>query len=140
MATIPADFEDLFERTTFGIVGTLLPDGSPHLTPIWPDYDGEHVLVNTERGRQKERNVRGDPSVGLCILDPDDPYRFISITGEVVEVTEDGAEEHVDRLARQYWDVDGHAERAGEGGPPRVLIKIRPDRIMSSATSKSGGE
>ncbi|PSQ19268.1 PPOX class F420-dependent oxidoreductase [Halobacteriales archaeon QS_8_69_26] len=135
MATIPESFHDLFERETFAVFGTLMPAGTPQLTPVWIDresVDGEdRVLVNTARGRQKERNVTSDPKVGVCVMDPDDPYRYVSVRGEVTEVTEDGAVEHIDRLARRYMDVEEYPHHGEESGP-RVVIRIRPDRVTTS--------
>lgn len=131
MVEIPEDRRDLFEGETFAHFATVLPDGTPHVTPVWIDYDGEHVLVNTARGRQKERNVRENRRVGLSITDPDDPYRYVSVQGEVVEVTEEGAVEQIDELARRYMDVDEYPHHGEERGP-RVLIRIRPEHVTPS--------
>jgi PPOX class probable F420-dependent enzyme len=132
MESIPESFADLFERETFANFATLMPDGTPQVTPVWIDRDEEdHLLVNTARGRRKERNVEHDSKVGLCILDPDDPYRYLSVRGEVVEVTEDGAVEHIDSLARRYMGADEYPHHGEESGP-RVLIRIRPDRVITS--------
>lgn len=131
MVEIPEDRRDLFEGETFAHFATVLPDGTPHVTPVWIDYDGEHVLVNTARGRQKERNVRENRRVGLSITDPDDPYRYVSVQGEVVEVTEEGAVEQIDELARQYMDVEEYPHHGEERGP-RVLIRIRPETVTPS--------
>lgn len=130
-ATIPAAFTDLFDRETFAQLGTVMPDGTPHITPVWVDRDGDVIRVNTARGRQKERNLTRSPRLGLCILDPEDPYRYISVRGEVVEMTEDGAIEHIDSLARQYMDVEEYPHHGEEGGP-RVMVRIRPRRIVTS--------
>lgn len=131
MEDLPPDYHDLFERETFASFATVMPDGTPHVTPVWIDYDGEHVLVNTARGRRKDRNVRADPAVGVLVLDPDDPYRYVSIRGEAVEVTEEGAAEHIDRLARRYMDVSEYPHHGDERGP-RVIIRIEPERIVAS--------
>ena len=132
MESIPESFEDLFERETFANFATLMPDGTPQVTPVWIDRDDDgYLLVNTARGRQKERNVERDSKVGLCVLDPDDPYRYLSVRGEVVEVTEDGAVEHIDRLARRYMGVEEYPHHGEESGP-RVVVRIRPDRVVAS--------
>ena len=131
MATIPAGYRDLFERESFASFATVMPDGTPQVTPVWIDYDGEHVLVNTAEGRQKERNVRSNPRVGLVVLDPEDPYRYVSIRGEVVEVTQNGAVEHIHELARRYMDVEHYPNLEEEDGP-RVLLRIKPERIVTS--------
>ena len=131
MKSIPESFADLFERETFASFATLMPDGTPQVTPVWIDRDEEdHLLVNTARGRQKERNVERDSKVGLCVMDPDDPYRYLSVRGEVTEVTEDGAVEHIDRLARRYMGVDEYPHHGEESGP-RVLVRIHPDRVVT---------
>jgi PPOX class probable F420-dependent enzyme len=129
MATIPAEYHDLFERQSFLSLGTLTPDGTPHVTPVWVDYDGEHILINTAEGRQKERNLRRDERVGGCILDPEDPYRYLGFQGEVVECTTEGAVEHIDELAQRYMDVDEYPHHGEEGGE-RVLVRIEPTRVF----------
>ena len=129
MVEIPETYHDLFEKQSFLSLGTLTPDGVPHVTPVWVDYDGEHLLVNTARGRRKEKNLRQDSRVGGCILDPEDPYRYVGFQGEVVELTTDGAIEHIDELARRYMDVDEYPHHGEEGGE-RVLVRIEPTRVF----------
>jgi PPOX class probable F420-dependent enzyme len=104
MVAIPAEYHDLFERDTIAHVATVMPDGTPHVTPVWIDYDPytEHVLVNTERGRQKAATVERNPKIGLSMTDPDDPYRRLSVMGVVAEATAEGAREHIDELSRRY--------------------------------------
>lgn len=133
MAEIPARFHDLFDVKTFAHFSTVMPDGTPHVTPVWVDYDSEaqRVLVNTARGRRKERNVRRDPAVGVSMTDPDDPYRFVSVQGEVVEVTEEGAVAHIDELAGRYMGADEYPNKGDEEGA-RVVLKIRPDEVAHS--------
>ena len=120
---IPASHQDLFERESFAHFATLMPDGTPQVTPVWIDSDDGDVLVNTARSRRKERNVEADPKVGLSILDPDDPYRYVSIRGEVADVTEEGAVEHIDELARRYMDVEEYPHHGDEDGE-RVIVRI----------------
>lgn len=132
MESIPEEFADLFERETFASFATLMPDSTPQVTPVWIDRDDEgHLLVNTARNRQKERNVERDPKVGLCVMDPEDPYRYVSVRGEVVEVAEDGAVEHIDRLARRYMGLEEYPHHGEESGP-RVILRIRPDRVVTT--------
>ncbi|MFB6111033.1 MAG: PPOX class F420-dependent oxidoreductase [Halobacteriaceae archaeon] len=130
-ASIPAEFTGLFEQKSFAHFATVMPDGTPQVTPVWVDHDGDDVLVNTARGRQKERNVTRNPRVGVSVLDPEDPYRYVSIRGEVVEVTEDGAVDHIDTLAQRYMGVEEYPHHGEEGGP-RVIIRIRPHRVITS--------
>ncbi|MDZ7702177.1 MAG: PPOX class F420-dependent oxidoreductase [Halobacteriales archaeon] len=128
MAAIPEAYHDLFERETFAHVATVMPDGTPHVTPVWVDHDPDagHVLVNTERGRQKALNVERDPKVGLSVLDPDDPYRRLSVMGVVEEATTDGAREHIEQLSHRYTG----GPYPGEIETERVLWRIRPERVF----------
>lgn len=123
---IPEKYLDLFNKKAFGNLGTLMPDGSPQVTPVWCDFDGAHVLFNSARGRQKDRNVRREPRVSIAISDPDNPYRYLEIRGRVVEITEQGADEHIDRLTKKYLGLDKYPYR--QPGEVRVLYKIRPER------------
>ena len=136
MTSIPDSFHDLFERETYAHFATLMPDGTPQVTPVWVDYDPDtdHVLVNTARGRQKERNASRDPKVSLSMTDPDNPYRFLSIRGEVVELSEEGAVEHINELARRYMDVEEYPGFDDEEGA-RVQIRIRPDDVVTSESA-----
>jgi len=133
MERIPESYHDLFERETFAHFSTLMPDGTPQVTIVWIDYDVDsgHVLVNTAKGRQKERNARKNPNVGVSIPDPDDPYRYVSVRGEVDEITEDGAVEQINELTRRYFGEDEYPHLGEERGP-RVQIRIRPDRVVTS--------
>jgi PPOX class probable F420-dependent enzyme len=99
-----------------------MPDGSPHVAPVWFDYDGTYILIDSAKGRIKDKNIRRDPRVGIDILDPDNPYRHLSIRGRVVEITEKGADELIDKLSKKYTGLDKYAHRAP--GEVRVLYKI----------------
>jgi PPOX class probable F420-dependent enzyme len=125
-AGIPPAFRDLFQKKSFAHLSTLMPDGSPQVTPVWCDYDNTYVLVNSARGRLKDKNMRARPQVALSIQDPDNPYRYLRIRGRVVEITERGADEHIDRLARRYLGVDRYPYR--QPGEVRVLYKILPEQ------------
>ncbi|WP_435152735.1 PPOX class F420-dependent oxidoreductase [Haladaptatus sp. DFWS20] len=131
MEPIPDDFHDLFERKTFANLATVMPDGTPQVTPVWVGYQDDYILVNTAKGRQKERNVQRNPKVGLDMYDPDDPYRFVSIRGEVEEVTEEGAVEHINELTKRYMGRDEYPNLGEEQGP-RVIIRIRPNRVVTN--------
>jgi len=122
---IPEKYVDLFSKRAFANLGTLMPDGRPQVTPVWCDYDGQHVIFNSAKGRQKDRNVRRDPRVALAIVDPDNPYRYLEIRGTVVEITEDGASQHIDKMAKKYMGVDKYPY--SQPGEVRVLYKIRPE-------------
>ena len=122
--TIPEKYLDLFEKKAFAHLATLMPDGSPQTTPVWIDYDGEYVLVNTAEGRLKDRNLRADGRVALSILDPDNPYRYLQVRGEVAERTYEGADAHIDKMALKYMGKEKYPNRAP--GEKRVLYKIKP--------------
>jgi PPOX class probable F420-dependent enzyme len=127
--TIPEKYRDLFDKRAFASLGTLMPDGSPQVTPVWVDYDGAHVLVNSARGRVKDRNMKRNPRVSLAIVDPENPYRYLEVRGRVVEITEDGADQHIDRMAKKYLGQDKYPYR--QPGEVRVLYKIAPERFSS---------
>jgi PPOX class probable F420-dependent enzyme len=127
--TIPSQFSDLFQKKTFAALATLMPDGTPQVTPVWIDYDGKHVIVNSARGRQKDKNMKPGAPVAVVLIDPDNPYRHLQVRGRIAEVTEKGADEHIDRMAKRYLDKDKYPFR--QPGEVRVLYKITP-------TSSSG--
>lgn len=129
MAAIPENYLDLTHKKAFAQLATLMPDGSPHVSPVWFEYDGTHILVNSAKGRVKDRNIRRDPRVGIDILDPDNPYRHLSIRGRVVDITEKGADEQVDKLAKKYLGQDKYPFRSAD--EVRVLYKIEPERTYS---------
>ena len=126
---IPEKYRDLFQKRAFASLGTLMPDGSPQVTPVWCDFDGEYVIFNSAKGRQKDRNVRRDPRVALAIMDPDNPYRYLEIRGHVVEITEQGADTHIDKMAKKYLGVDKYPYR--QPGEVRVMYKIRPEHTTT---------
>ena len=128
-AAIPESYKDLFSKRIFASLATLMPDGRPQVTPVWCDFDGQHVLVNSAKGRQKDRNMRRDPRVSLALVDLDNPYRYLEIRGRVAEVTEEGADAHIDRMAKKYLDKDKYPFR--QPGEVRVLYKIEPQHFTS---------
>jgi len=126
---IPEKYRDLFNKKAFASLGTLMPDGSLQVTPVWCDFDGEHVIFNSAKGRQKDRNVRRDPRVALAVVDPDNPYRYLEIRGKVVEITEQGADHHIDKMAKKYLGQDKYPYR--QPGEVRVIYKIRPEHTTT---------
>jgi PPOX class probable F420-dependent enzyme len=130
MAPVPEPFHDLFEKRTIAHVTTMLPSDQPHAVPVWIDYDAadERLLINTERHTRKVRNVADDPRVAVSMVDPDDPYRFCSITGAVTATTTEGAREHIDTLARRYMDEETYPEPIES---ERVLLRIRADEVFT---------
>ncbi|HZQ17158.1 MAG TPA: PPOX class F420-dependent oxidoreductase [Terriglobales bacterium] len=127
--SIPEKYRDLFTKRAFASLGTLMSDGSPQVTPVWVDLDGDLVVVNTARGRQKDKNMRRDPRVALAIIDPENPYRYLEIRGRVAEITEEGADAHIDKMAKKYLGADKYPYR--QGGEVRVMFKIRPERTST---------
>lgn len=121
---IPEAYSDLFDKKVFANLATLMPDGTPQVTPVWLDFDGSHLVVNSAKGRQKDRNMRRNPAVALSISDPDNPYRYLEVRGRVVEITENGADEHIDKLAKKYLNLDTYPYR--RRGEVRVMYKIEP--------------
>jgi PPOX class probable F420-dependent enzyme len=127
MAKIPESFVELLHKKSYAHIATVDDKGRPQVTPVWIDYDGQYVLVNSAKGRKKDRNLRAHPQVALSILDPDDPYRYLGIQGVVDEITEQGAEAHINKLSRKYKgrDFDLHP------GETRVIYKIRPTNVWT---------
>lgn len=106
-----------------------MSDGSPQVTPVWVDLDGDLVVVNTARGRQKDKNMRRDPRVSLAIIDPENPYRYIEIRGRIAEITEEGADAHIDKMAKKYLGADKYPYR--QSGEVRVMFKIQAEKTST---------
>jgi len=123
---IPEKYLDLFKKQAFANLGTIMSDGSPQVTPVWVDYDGKYVRFNSAVGRVKDRNVRRDPRVSLSILDPENPYRYLAIRGRVVEITQKGADDHINSLSQKYL---GKAYPYSQPGEVRVTYKIEADKV-----------
>jgi len=126
MTAIPEKYLDLTQKKAFAQLATLMPDGSPHVAPVWFEYDVKHIVINTAKGRVKDLNMRRDPRVGIDVMDPDNPYRHMSIRGRVVDITEKGADDHIDKLTKKYIGQDKYPYR----GPAevRVIYRIEPER------------
>ena len=124
MTLIPETYKDLLadETKAFAFLATLMPDGSPQVTPLWFDTDGEHLLVNSAKGRIKDQNMRARPQVAITLMDLTNAYRYVQIRGEVVEITEEGAEAHINALSQKYRG------RPFDLAPDetRVTYKIKP--------------
>lgn len=126
MARLTPEQERLFAPPNLAYLATLMPDGSPHVSPLWADVKEGLILLNTAEGRIKLANARRDPRVGVSIHDRDRPHPPVAIRGSVVEFTEAGAAEHIDDLARRYtgepWEP--------VAGQTRVIMVIRPDHVL----------
>lgn len=130
MTSIPSEYQPLFKQKTFAHVATLMPDGMPHITPVWIDYDADadRVLVNTAKGRQKHTNVENDPRIGVSLTDPENSYRALSLYGEVENMTEENAVEHIDSLEQRYRGNDTYEE--GDR-TKRIILEIRPEKVFT---------
>ena len=126
MAVLTNEQARLLLEPNFATVGTLNPDGSPQLTIVWVDWDGEHVLFNTAAGRTKPRNLERDPRVTVLVVDHEDGYRWVAVRG-TAELTAEGADEHIDRLARKYTG-GGWQPKPGE---QRLLVQVRPEHVSA---------
>ena len=120
----------LTEGRNFGTVATLMRDGSPHATVVWVDSDGEHVIFNTAEGRNKTKNLRRDPRVAVAVVNSENPYQQLTVRGHVVHMTHEGADDHIDMLAKKYLGVDRYPYRSA--GEKRVIVKIVPDHVGMS--------
>ena len=124
MKNLPEAWKAMLQKPVFVHLATLMPDGSPQTSAVWVDLDGDRILVNSALGRIKDQNVRRDPRVGLSVVDPDNPYKTLSLRGCVVEITTQGADDSVDRLAKKYLGKDKYPGRAP--GEVRVIYRIEP--------------
>lgn len=129
--TIPPDYMDLLTDTlAFAHLATLMDDGSPQVTPVWFLYDGQHIVVNSAKDRVKDKNMKARPQVAVEIMAPDNPYRYLSIRGRVVEITEEGAYENVLDLSEKYRNRREFTLAEGE---IRVMYKIAIDHVYPRA-------
>jgi PPOX class probable F420-dependent enzyme len=125
MAANLDDYLDLLQqKKAFANLATVMPDGTPQVTPIWLDYDGGMVRVNTAKGRVKARNLKPGAPVALSIMDPDNPYRYVQIRGRVANAHETGADAHIDSLAKKYLGKDKYPFR--QPGEVRIMYEIEP--------------
>ena len=127
--TIPEQYQDLFQKKAFAHIATTMPDGGPQVTPVWCDYDGTHIRINSAKGRVKDKNMRRSPRVALAIMDPDNPYRYFGVRGRVAEITEQGADAHIDLLAKKYLGMETYPFRKPD--EVRVMYKILPEHVVT---------
>jgi PPOX class probable F420-dependent enzyme len=139
-ATVPNSHRDLLTEAVHAVLTTMMRDGQPQSSMVWADYDGEHVLINTTLERQKGRNMQANPRATLLVIDPENTSRWVEIRGTVVDMTENGAEAHADKLTQRYT---GKRHFYGDVYPverkydeTRVIVKIRPDKVSVDAIFK----
>ncbi|MFY9300082.1 MAG: PPOX class F420-dependent oxidoreductase [Candidatus Nitrosotenuis sp.] len=117
----------LFKEKNFAFVASLMSDGSPQITPVWIDYDGQFLLINTAEGRTKQKNFERDPRIAVSVMDHGNPYNVVTVRGRVMEQTGAGADEHIDRMAKKYLGVDKYPFRNPD--EKRIILKIKPEKI-----------
>jgi PPOX class probable F420-dependent enzyme len=120
---------ELIEAPNFCFVATLRTDGTPHVVPVWVDADDGHVLLNSARGRAWPRNIERDPRVTLTVSNHDNPYEYTTVRGRVVEVTEEGADAHIDKLAKKYLGQDTYPFRTPD--ERRIIVKVEPEQVRN---------
>ena len=126
MITISDKLKDLFERPIVCALATVMPSGQPQVTPVWWMYDGTYVIINSKRGRQKDRNMVRDAKVTILVIDPKDSGHWIELRGHILDITEEGANDVIDKLSMRY---EGHKFRSLESGEVRVTYKIEVDKL-----------
>jgi PPOX class probable F420-dependent enzyme len=119
----------LFSEPNYAVASTVRNDGCPQQTVVWVDYDGEDVLFNTAEGRYKPLYIRQNGCAGVHVTHPDDPYKWVSVAGPA-ELTHEGADEHIDKLAKKYLGADSYPFR--KEGEQRVIVRIKPEHVNSS--------
>jgi PPOX class probable F420-dependent enzyme len=129
--TLSDKARQLIAQPVLASLATLNADGSPQITPLWVDLDGDDLLFNTAEGRVKARNVHRDPRVAVSVIDPEDQYNVVAVRGTVVDITTDGADAHIDSLAHKYLGVDTYPMR--REGEVRIKVRVRTDRIAMGA-------
>ena len=135
---ITEPMSQLFRGKNFGYLSTLMKDGSPQVTEIWVDIEDGNIIVNTAEGRLKQKNISRDPRIAICVVDQNDPYHMVIVRGRVIEQTNEGAEEHVDKLAKKYLGVDKYPTELRSPDEKRIIIRIKPERAVPAdpGTSK----
>ena len=129
MKKIPDSHADIFEKKAFAHLSTIMPDGSPQASAVWVDTDGPYILVNSAEGRLKDRNIRRDPRVAVSVTDPENPYLSLMIRGRVSKITNEGADAHIDKMAKKYMGVDEYPFRTAD--EVRVIYYIEPERVAA---------
>lgn len=130
MDWMPSSHQDLLrdDLPALAYLATVMPDGSPQVTPVWFDVEGDYLRINTARGRTKERNMAARPKVALAIADPSNPYRYAQVRGTVAAMKQEGAVEHIRRLSKKYTGDPDFPLSVGEA---RVMVLIRPDHVSA---------
>jgi PPOX class probable F420-dependent enzyme len=128
MSLVTPEVARLLKDKNFASFATTMPDGSPQVSPVWVDYDDNLILVNTARGRIKEKNIQTNRKVALSIFDMNNPYEMVTIKGIITEQTTNGADEHIDKMSKKYLNLDKYPLRKPD--EIRLLLKIRPEKVF----------
>lgn len=129
-ASIPESHLDLLTtKAAFAQLATQMKDGTPQVTPIWVGWDGTHIIINTAKGRVKDKNLAARPNVAMAIIDPENPYRYLGVRGKVVGTDEENADASIDALAKKYMGVDSYPYRTPT--ETRIIYKIEPTSVHS---------
>ena len=126
---IPETHKDLLTGPVYVQLASHMPNGSIQLHPVWCGYDGIHVLINSAKGRVKDKNMRANPNVTVLAVDPENPFRWLEVRGKVVDINEEGADEHIDQLSELYLQQKPYPFR--ETGEVRVIYRIEPERVIA---------
>jgi PPOX class probable F420-dependent enzyme len=129
MASLPQALKDMLQDKVFVHLATLMPDGTPHASPVWVDLEDDEILVNTAQGRIKDRNMKRDARVALSVTAADNPYKAFMIRGHVTGHTTANADAHIDRLSKKYLGIERYPRRYP--GEVRVIFRIAADTISS---------
>jgi PPOX class probable F420-dependent enzyme len=124
--------QELFKGRNYAQLATICPDGHPAVSPVWVHLEDGYIVINSAEGRLKIRNMKSDPRVGISVFDMEDPYRMVSVRGRVVEMTHEGADEHIDVLAKKYLGVDSYPGH--QPGETRVKVRIEPEIVAGMRT------
>lgn len=130
MTQVPDAWKAVLQKPVFVHVTTLMPDGSPHSSPVWVDLEGDTILINSAQGRVKDKNMRRDPRVAISVTDPDNPYKSLMVRGKVTQITQDGADAHIDKMAKKYLGKDKYPFR--QPGEVRVIYKVEPQVVSAT--------
>ena len=128
MASLTERQVQLLKGRNFANVAVIRPDGTPHVTPVWVDWDGENVIVNLDATRKKLEYIRRDPRVSIEVFNLDNPYEYVAVTG-AAELTEEGANEHINEMSHKYFGSDRDYPL---GDSQRVLVRVKPERVIGS--------
>jgi PPOX class probable F420-dependent enzyme len=121
----------LIEGKNFANLATISSDGHPHVATVWVDHDGDIIIVNTAVGRVKQRNTAKDPRVSLSIANQNNPYEMMTVKGRVIKQTKEGADAHIDKMAKKYTGADKYAYR--QPGEQRIILRIEPIHVVTSS-------